>query len=240
MYEKRTYRDSMHSSNLVSFNVTEYESDLQFFADSNLEDMARVLVTKYRHEIENYSLINPSFKTSFAPLNTTMDAPNIVKHMCEASKKAQVGPMATVAGAISQYVGFQLSDFTQEIIVENGGDLFIKSHTQKKVLIFAGKSPFSNKLALLIPPSPDGIGICTSSGTFGHSTSLGKADAVVVISTDTLLADAAATSICNFIQSDTDIKEGLEFSQTIEGVDGVLIIVNDKLGAWGCVNLIKP
>lgn len=240
MYEKRTYRDSMHSSNLVGFNVTEYESDLQFFADSNLEDKARALLKSYRLEIENYSLKNPSFKTSFSPLNPELDAPNIVKHMCEASRKAQVGPMAAVAGAISQYVGRELSDITQEIIVENGGDLFIKSNTQKKVLIFAGKSPFSNKLALLIPPSPKGVGICTSSGTFGHSTSLGKADAVVVISPDTLLADAAATSICNLIQSEADIKDGLEFSQTIEGVDGVLIIVNDKLGAWGCTNLIKP
>jgi len=229
----------MESQGLIRFNVTEFESDLEIFAKCDLEKQAREQLKKYRGEIEKYIELHPDFLTSLVPIEAKNNAPKIVKHMCLAAKAAGVGPMAAVAGAISQYVGTALEEYSDEIIIENGGDIYMKNKTDKHVLIFAGKSPLSNKIALLVPGENRPIGICTSSGTVGHSLSFGKADAVVVLSRDALLADAAATSICNRVKSIDDIEESIEFGKAIPGIRGIVVIIQDKLGAWGDINLAK-
>lgn len=240
MYEERFYRSQMNSKDLVQFNVTEYESDLQIFAESNLISEAKKEVKKIRRIIEDYISKYPMFLTSLSPVKAAEDAHDIIKHMCFAGQLAGVGPMAAVAGAVSQYVGLSLQDKTKEIILENGGDIFLKTQKERSILVYAGASPFSNKLALRIPTAADGLGICTSSGTLGHSISFGIADAVVVLSRDTLIADAAATAVGNVIKSPDDIEKGIEFGKSIHSVKGILIILGSKMGVWGDVNLIKP
>lgn len=230
----------MKSQGLVRFNVTEFESDLEIFAKFNLENEAREQLKKYRSEIQKYIDVHPEFLTSLVPLKAQDDAPEIVKHMCLAAEAVGVGPMAAVAGAISQYVGMALIKYTDEIIIENGGDIYMKNKTDKHILIFAGNSPLSNKIALLISGENKSVGICTSSGTVGHSLSFGKADAVVTISEDALLADAAATAVCNMVKSADDIKKSIDFAKSVPGIDGVVIILQDKLGAWGNITLVDP
>jgi len=83
------------------------------------------------------------------------------------------------------------------------------------------------------------VSVCTSSGTIGHSLSLGQADAVSVFSDSCSLADAAATSIGNHIGSINDIEDGIEFGKTIKGVRGLIIIVNDKIGIWGDLEIVR-
>ncbi|MCK5434567.1 MAG: UPF0280 family protein, partial [Dehalococcoidales bacterium] len=83
------------------------------------------------------------------------------------------------------------------------------------------------------------LGICTSSGTVGHSLSYGKADAVVVLSKSATLADAAATAIGNLIVQAGDIPNGLEFANGIDGLKGVIIIKGDKVGLWGDVKICQ-
>lgn len=240
MYQERLYRNHMSSKDFLQFNVTEFESDLQIISKINLKSEASQLIKKYRKQLKDYIQPNPSFLKSLTPITAEKDAPDIVKHMCLASLMTNVGPMAAVAGAISQYVGMELLNYTDEIIIENGGDIFLSSKTVKHVLIYAGSSPFSNKISLEIPAKNKPIGICTSSGTLGHSLSFGKADAVVVLAKDTLLADAAATSICNMIQTPSDIEPGISYAKSICGIEGILIILGDKMGAWGEINLVRP
>lgn len=240
MYQERFYRNYMNAQNLVQFNVTECESDLQIFSENNLEREARTELIRYRKEIKEYINIHPEFLTNLVPLMPQTSAPKIVKHMCLAAEAAGVGPMAAVAGAISQYVGMALNKHTDEIIIENGGDIYMKSKTDRHIMIYAGKSPFSNKIGLLIPGSNKSIGVSTSSGTVGHALSFGKADAAVVVSKDALLADASATAICNIVKSVDDLEKGINFAKSIPGVDGVVIIIKDKLGIWGNINLIHP
>lgn len=240
MYQKRFYRDYIKAQGLVKFNVTEYESDLEIVSKSDLKNEALAQLKKYRNEITNYISLYPEFMTSLAPINPSDDAPAIVKHMCSASKAANVGPMAAVAGAISEYVGKALEKYTDELIIENGGDIYIKSNHDRHVLIYAGKSPLSNKIALLIPGNGNSIGVCTSSGTVGHSLSFGKADAAVVISHDTLLADATATAVGNRVKTADDIEQGINFAKSIPGIEGVVIIIQDKLGIWGNITLTRP
>jgi len=233
MYEPRTYRHRVEGRDLTSFNVTVRETDLYIRASSNLKRKAHRLVLKYRGQLESYIERYPAFLTSLEPLPVAGDAPHIVKEMAEAAQKAGVGPMASVAGAIAEFVGNELSAFSPEIIVENGGDIYLKSLRKRIAGIYAGKSPLSGKIGLEINGQDTPLGICTSSGTVGHSLSYGEADAVVVLAKSATLADAAATATGNLIHQPADITGGIDFAKGIQGLEGVVIIKDDKVGFWG-------
>ncbi|MCJ7768867.1 MAG: UPF0280 family protein, partial [Dehalococcoidales bacterium] len=161
------------------------------------------------------------------------------REMATAAAKVDVGPMAAVAGAIAQFVGEELILYSSEVIIENGGDIYLKSLKDRTVAIYAGGSPLSGKIGLEIKAAETPLSICTSSGTVGHSLSLGKADAVVVASKSATLADAAATAICNIIIQPEDIQAGIEFAKHIEGLLGVVIIKDDKIGIWGNLTIFR-
>jgi len=239
MYEPRTYRHQVEGKDLVSFNVIVKETDLYIRASSNLKRKAHRLVLKYRSLLERYIERHPAFLTSLKPLPVAEDAPHIVRQMAEAAQAAAVGPMAAVAGAIAEFVGDELSVFSPEIIVENGGDIYLKSLRKRIVGIYAGKSPLNGKVGLEINRKDTPLGICTSSGTVGHSLSFGKADAVVVLAKSATLADAAATAIGNVINQPADITSGIELAKSIKGLGGVVIIKDDNIGLWGEVRICQ-
>lgn len=239
MYQERDYREQMKIEGMTGFNICEYESDLQIFAKADLHSEARKAIIKYRSYITEHIRSYPEFLTSLSTVDPPPDAPDIVLDMCRASRLAEVGPMAAVAGAVSKYTGKHLLQFTDEIIVENGGDIFIKSKLDRRILIYAGSSLLSNKLAILVPGNNLELGVCTSSGTVGHSLSFGKADAAVILSRDVVLADAAATAVGNIVKDKSCIEAGIELAKSIEGIAGVLIIVGDRMGAWGEINIVK-
>jgi len=239
MYEPRIYRHWVESKDLVSFNVIVKETDLYIRASSNLKRKAHRLVLKYRSQLEKYINQHPTFLTSLEPLPVTEGAPHIVKQMAEAAQKAGVGPMASVAGAIAEFVGNELSAFSPEIIVENGGDIYLKSLRKRIVGIYAGKSPLGGKIGLEINEQDTPLGICTSSGTVGHSLSYGEADAVIVLSKSVTLADAVATAIGNLISQPGNITRGIEFAKGIKGLKGVVIIKDNNMGVWGKVEICQ-
>ena len=237
MYEPRTYRHWVRGKDLISFNIVVKETDLYIRATSNLRRKANKLVLKYRTILEKYIERHPAFLTSVEPLSVGDDAPHIVKSMSEATERVGIGPMASVAGAIAEFVGSELLAFSPEIIVENGGDIYLKSLSKRLVGIYAGKSPLTGKIGLEINGEDTPLGICTSSGTVGHSLSFGRADAVIVLSKSAIMADAAATAIGNLIVQPGDIPKGIEFAKGIEGLKGVIIIKDDNLGLWGEVKI---
>ncbi len=238
MYEKRFYRLWSKSKNLISFEVRVKETDLFISADRDLTKEAKEAVGKSREYIEGYIKLHPNFKTSLTPLPHDKNAPEIIRQMLKAAYKAGVGPMAAVAGAIAGEVAKQLLSRTREILVENGGDIYILAKSARKIGIFAGDSPLSNKLAIEISAKDTPCGICTSSATVGESLSFGKADAAVIYSRDCALADAAATAVCNIVKSKGDIKKGINLAKGIKGVEGALIIIKDAFGAWGRIKLV--
>jgi len=237
MYEPRTYRHWVKDGGLVSFNVVVKETDLYIRASSNLRRKAYKLVLKYRSMLEEYIKRNAAFLTSLEPLNVGEDAPHIVKEMAKSTNQVGVGPMAAVAGAMAEFVGNDLLAFSPEVIVENGGDIFLKSLRRRMIGIYAGKSTLTGRIGLEISGDDTPLGICTSSGTMGHSLSYGKADAVIVLSASATLADAAATAIGNLIVQPDDIPNGIELAKSIEGLRGVVIIQDDKMGLWGDVKI---
>lgn len=237
-HQERTYRSLLRKDSLVSFRVAVKETDLFVHADKPLEDITRELILQYRGYIETYIQMHPEFAKTLQPWPVDDPVPLIIKDMVTAGEKTGVGPMAAVAGAMAEHVGTELLLHAEEIIVENGGDVFIKTKDPVTVGIFAGSSPLSLRIGLRIDSANKPMAACTSSGTVGHSLSFGKADAVSVISDSCSLADAAATSIGNRIQSKDDIQHALDIGKQIEGVNGLVIIIGDAIGMWGDLEIV--
>ncbi|TET25518.1 MAG: UPF0280 family protein [Dehalococcoidia bacterium] len=237
MYQPRSYRHWIKSQDLVPFNVVVQETDLYIRASADLSREARQLVLKYRRLLEDYIEHHPAFLTSLEPLAVPEDAPPIVRDMAKAASQVGVGPMAAVAGAMAEFVGNELSALSPEIIIENGGDIFLKTRRKRMVSIYAGKSPLSGRIGLEISGKETPLGICTSSGTVGHSLSYGQADGIVVLAKSASLADAAATAIGNGITQPGDIPQQLEQVKGVTGLKGVIIIKDSQMGVWGDIKL---
>ena len=239
MVEERTYRDLVKTDDLVKFEVIVKETDLLIRAESDLSEEARESVLKYRHQLETYIAMNPGFQQSLVPLAEDPHAPEIVRKMIQTSQWAGVGPMATVAGAMADLVSRDLLKLSREVIVENGGDIYLASSKERTIGIYAGDSPLSLKIGIVISPEETPLGVCTSSGTVGPSLSFGKANAVCILSKSAALADAAATAVGNVVKEKKDISSGLGRAREIEGVLGTLIVVEEKMGVWGKIKLTR-
>lgn len=236
--QPRTYRTRMSREGLVGFRVAVKETDLMILAQRDLSVEGRALIIQERRHLEAYIQQHPDFLTTLTPWPPDPYAPPLVRDMIQAATPAGVGPMAAVAGAIAARVGQALLDFTEEIIVENGGDIFMHLHQSATVSLFAGPSPLSHKVGLKIHPEPETCGVCTSSGTVGHSLSFGQADAACVVAPDTALADACATALGNRIASAGTIQEALDWLAGLPGLIGALVVVGEHMGAWGRIELV--
>ena len=239
MYEKRTYRNLVKTDDLITFEVIVKETDLLVRAERDLSKETRESVLKYRHQLETYIAMNPEFQKSLVPLTEDPYAPEIVRQMIQTSQLAHVGPMAAVAGAMAELVSKDLLKLSKEVIVENGGDIYLAISKERTIGIYAGDSPLSFKIGMVISPEETPLGVCTSSGTVGHSLSFGKANAVCILSKSAALADAAATAVGNVVKEKKDIELGLEKGREIVGVLGALIIVEEKMGVWGNIKLTR-
>lgn len=239
-YVHRFYRRWMKAAGLVFFQVTIEESDLFIWAERDLSREAYLSLRRHRSELEEFISRQPLFKTSFRPYEVPEDAPEIVKRMATAAERVGVGPMAAVAGAVAEMVGLDILLLSPEVMVENGGDIFLRSSRERRIGIFAGESPLSGRLALVIGPTPpQGLGICTSSATVGPSYSAGRADAALVVAESAALADAAATALGNRAKSPEDMEEALDIVSGLEGVKGCLLIMGKRLGVKGDLILEK-
>ncbi len=237
--EPRTYRKIFKSGDLTYFTVKVKQTDLCIGATTDIRKQAEQSVCKYRQQVEEYIRRQPVFLHSLVPIEPLQDAPEIVHHMCRAAQVAGVGPMAAIAGAVSMYVSYDLAPLSQELMIENGGDLYIAGRKERIAGIYAGASPLSYKIGLRLSPEELPMAICTSSGTVGHSLSFGRTDAAVILSKDACLADAAATALGNLVRTADDIEPALEKIQTIKGISGALVIMGSSMGAWGGIKLVK-
>ena len=237
VYEPRWYRESMKTPGLVSCIVVEDETDLFIVGDIDLSAVARQAVLAVRGDIESFIESHPMFGTTYEPYDVTGAAPDIVKRMATAGKAAGVGPMAAVAGAVAECVGRACLAESSQVIVENGGDIFIAAPELRRLSVYAGESSLSERIILVIKPEQMPLGICTSSGTVGHSKSIGVADAAVAISPDTALADAWATRLGNLVHTQNDLDKAILTAQNAAGLTGAIIIKDDKMAAWGAIEL---
>ena len=191
-----------------------------------------------RRCIERFIVRHPEFRYSLEPLRLKADGyPRILELMLRAAQVADVGPFAAVAGSISQVAAEAAIDAgAGNILIDNGGDISIIGNKEFRVGIYAGESKISGKIGFLIKRSDLPIGICTSSGTVGHSISFGDSDAVITIADEASIADAAATSIANEVRGsdvESSVKRGLNRADDIPQVRGCLIARGKYVGTTG-------
>lgn len=238
MSEPRFYRDFSPNNRWQAFRVCLESTDLYIRSKENQSFQVQQLIRVLRGKILDHIQRQPEFLTSLEPVKQLPGVAPIIARMQQAARTAGVGPMAAVAGAISQAVALELAANSSEVIVENGGDNYLVLKEPAVSSIFAGKSSFSGKIGLKIQPWHTPLAICTSSGTVGHSQSLGQVDAATVLSQDACLADAAATATANLVQCQADLEPALDFALGLPGVLGALIIFRDTLAARGDLELI--
>ena len=235
---ERSYRKISNPKGLVSFEVTIKQTDLWISAKRDLTNEARDLVFEVRAHLESYILRHPRFRSTLLPWQEDPFAPPLVTEMIKAAQKLGVGPMACIAGAIAEKVGEGLLRWSDEVVVENGGDIYANTKRPLIVGLLPQKSDLSG-LGLKIETSLMPLGICSSSATIGHSYSEGSADLVTVLAKSACYADGAATAICNIMNTPRDLNLLNEIVARFEGIIGVVVIVGNTMGCWGNVKLIK-
>jgi hypothetical protein len=144
-----------------------------------------------------------------------------------------------VAGAVAEFIGRDVEPGSAEYIIENGGDIFLRTRHERKVSIYAKDSPYSEQIGMKLKASEEAYGICTSSATVGPSLSFGRADAVCVVGRSSLFSDGLATRLGNIVHKEEDVAGALEEGKAFPGVSAIVIIMGKTLGAWGDVDLIS-
>ncbi|AEG17332.1 UPF0280 family protein [Methanobacterium paludis] len=197
-------------------------------------------ILEQRMELTAYIRVHPEFLTSLEPLvvETMPPTPLIVSMMARAGRRAEVGPMAAVAGTIAQLsMGFMLKNGAKYVIADNGGDVALKTNKDVTVGLYAGESSLSGKIGFKIKHEKTPMGICTSSGTVGHSISFGRADSVTIFADEASIADALATSIANSAVGDSDniaVHNCLERADNFkEHIRGTMVVVGESAGTMG-------
>ncbi len=243
-YKDRNYRSRFAGDSRRWFSVKFLESDLWIGVDSgsysqSMEADTYALLVDLRRSMDAYLLMDPQYSASLTPYDAGLEAPDILKEMSCVSHKTGIGPMSAVAGAVALKVAeFLKSRYgVKEVIVENGGDIYADATADMDIAVFAGQSPLSEKVGLHIPASAFPCGICTSSGTVGPSLSLGKADAMMIVCRDVLLADSYATAMANRIKTASDLQPVIDHIQTIPDIQGALAIKGDRLAVAGLYEL---
>jgi len=228
---------------IYKYHFIEKESDITIISESkNAILKAKEGFFLHRKILEKYVSQNNKFLTSFSPIRIKTEF-EIVNLMSEASILCEVGPMATVAGAFADI----MMDLMKEeddpniipakiALVENGGEIAVDSEKEMKIALFAGYNELNLNIGFLIEKRNCPVGIGTSSATIGHAISLGQADAVTVFGKNATLADGAATRIANLVKGadvEKSIKKALDAAEDIEGVFGVFISRDNKIGQVG-------
>ncbi len=239
-YKKRTYRGHFKEGRWEHFIVKHKETDLWIGIDrasyqKEMPAFTEKIVRELRKEMEAYLETDPAYVKMLAPYPAKKEAPRIFHEMSRASRQAGIGPMGAVAGAVAHHIADELkrSFRINEIVIENGGDIYADIREDIDISVFAGESPLSEKVGLHIETSYAPLGICTSSGTVGPSLSFGKADAVMIICKDVLLADCYATAFGNTVQTAVDVDRCLERIARIDDIISAMVIKDDKMGVIG-------
>ena len=204
-------------------------------AEHNLKNY----IHSIRSDLKNYITINRDFLLSIEPLKLDAESlPLIIRTMHESSLIADVGPMACVAGTISELsLNYLMQNNSKNSIIENGGDIALINDKTTICGIYSNNKVLGNEIAFQIKPQKDSLGICTSSGKIGHSISFGSSDSVTVIGKSAAIADGLATRIANDVVGETSedkVSNALETSENFkEFFKGALIISQDHIGTIG-------
>jgi len=238
--DRSIYRRNISVKDKYCYRLKYKYTDLFITSDRDILKELEFPVLSFYEEIEKVILNEPVFEKSLVPVRARSHYPPVIRKMCHAAKVFRVGPMAAVAGAVCDRIAESIADSCRFLMIENGGDVFIKSSGPVNIGLYSSNKYFSDRLNIRIDAEQTPCGICSSSGRIGHSLSLGRSDLVTILSGSTILADAAATAVANSIKGQTDIERAIRRYKRNREVRGLIIIKNDRIGIWGSVQLSSP
>ena len=236
--DREVYRKKTKGEGKYNWRVIYKYSDIVVSCDRDIRVELEKLIKDFYRIIESFIKLNPSFQKSLSPVTARPGYPPIIGEMCKRALVFNVGPMATVAGAVCDYIAGNLTLPISHLVIENGGDLYIKSKKDVDIGIYVKNKHFKDKINLKIKAAQTPCGLCSSSGSFGHSLSLGKSDLVSVLADTATGADGAATSAGNKIDTAGDISKIINIYKDIKEIKGLLIIKDSRIGIWGNIELI--
>ena len=211
------------------------ESQCTIIVDKNSALQTAVASIKRNRELlEEYGKATPKFLWTLKPISVP-EEPEVAKLMAEAAAKANVGPMAAVAGILADLaVKDMVAEGCEVAVIEDGGEISAVSNVPIDVAFAAGEEPLSKRFGFRLTEFP--VGVATSSGRFSHALSFGDAEAATVFCREAGLADAAATAVGNVVKGEDAnlaIDRGIELAKSIQGVEGTLILFKGRVGTWG-------
>ncbi len=231
------YRKKISSHTHYKWHIMFKHSDLYVACNKDILNPLIKHLSAFYKAIEAAAAHDPAFVKSFSPVRKNQAYSPIINEMIAKTALFGVGPMASVAGAVCDYIGRKLMGQCRTLIIENGGDVFIKSDHDVTAGAYTVTKDLSDKLKLKISYKQTPCGLCSSSGTFGHSISLGKSDLATVLGSTTMVADAAATALANRIAESEDIQAAIDALKGHNGIRGLLAIKDKKVGIWGQITL---
>ena len=236
----RAYRERIVArEGEVCFQVVVEQTDLCVVAERDLSAEISLYVQELRGLIKSYMVLHPEFLKSLVPVPVPAHASQIVRDMAEAAAACGVGPMAAVAGAVAEAVAGRFAATSPNILVENGGDICLRS-TRERVVALLAVPESGASLGLRFSPGEFPVSVCSSSGRVGHSLSFGQGDIVAVRAGTGALADAAATALANLVRRGSDFGRMLDRARGLEaaGVQGVFAQCEGKVAVWGRMELV--
>jgi uncharacterized protein len=234
----QAYRKVVTAKSSYRWLVSYRHSDIFISCDKDIVDRLRLPLEEVYSELDNFIKENPVFLKNLLPLEPQSYYPETVSKMCSISGKFNVGPMAAVAGTVNDCLAKNLLKHCSSLVIENGGDLFVKSGSDVTINLYLENPYFNNSISIRVKGVDTPCGICSSSGTFGHSYSMGKCDLATIIASSSAAADAAATAAANSVKNQDDIQPAIDYFRTFEDISGILLIKDKKIGMWGKFELV--
>lgn len=213
-----------------SFDIQVQDMTLHIQAGTDFNEESRAAALSFWEQLHAYAIRNPEIRSSKRPIEVPADAPEIVREIVSAARRAGVGPMFSFQGAVTDHVGRYLARELNEVTVNCGGDYFIVARKRQKLTV--GGAGSAGSVALVVPPSRTGIGVSMSVGRGQVAP-----DGLAILAESCMLADAAAAGVQAILPKENGFNGALAYLRQVKGVLGGVVLVGDRIGVAGSVEI---
>jgi hypothetical protein len=215
-----------------TFEIHVQDLVLHITAPDDYAEESRAAALGFWEQIHAYALRDPDFRRSKRPvLRLAGDAPEVVKQIVGVAARAGVGPMFTFRGAVVDEVGRFLGQQLSEVTVACGGDYFLKARKRMRLTV---KRHGGEPITVAVQASAPGIGVST---TLGRGRGGGGPDGLAVIAESCAAADAAAAGVQAILPKPDGFGMALHYLRRVPGVRGAIVVVDDRIGVSGAVEI---
>lgn len=231
------YRQNISKKYKYSWLVRYKYSDILISSDKDISAKISGPLQSFYDDLEGIIKKDSSFYNSLKPISIKDYYTPEAGLMRDAAELFGVGPMATVAGAVCEYLADNLLKYCEKLVIENGGDTLVVTDEKINIGLYVKNRYFNDSITIQTRSAKGRFSVCSSSSTFGHSMSLGKCDLAVAMADSAVYADAAATSIANSVKDIRDIDGMIKHYSTFDQLTGIVVIKDKKIGLWGNLKL---